>query len=231
LCIFAPQKFQYGTAFEEKQFMIKKWFFYTSLALIIAFLSSGFKPFELDSNEWFLINEKDGTHYLYPSQKQNDYTNLNVPYTGKFFIGFKEAIAFRESQGKYKKINSLGYMGKYQFGTTTLKTVGIDDSREFLNSPKMQEKAFVALLAQNKSELKDIIDKYDGRVISGILVTESGILAAAHLGGAGSVKKFFKHDGKRYFKDAYGTSIRSYMKEFGGYETSGIDADSNATVQ
>lgn len=211
--------------------MIKKWFFYTSLALIIAFLSSGFKPFELDSNDWFLINERDGTHYLYPSQKQNDYTNLNVPYTGKFFIGFKEAIAFRESQGKYKKINSLGYMGKYQFGATTLKTVGIEDCSQFLNSPRMQEKAFVALLAQNKSELKDVIDKYDGRVISGILVTESGILAAAHLGGAGSVKKFFKHDGKRYFKDAYGTSIRSYMKEFGGYETSGIAADSNATVQ
>lgn len=211
--------------------MIKKWFFYTSLALIIAFLSSGFKPFELDSNDWFLINKKDGTHYLYPSQKQNDYTNLNVPYTGKFFIGFKEAIAFRESQGKYKKINSLGYMGKYQFGATTLKTVGIEDCSQFLNSPRMQEKAFVALLAQNKSELKDVIDKYDGRVISGILVTESGILAAAHLGGAGSVKKFFKHDGKRYFKDAYGTSIRSYMKEFGGYETSGIAADSNATVQ
>ncbi|WP_310560142.1 peptidoglycan-binding protein LysM [Flavobacterium sp.] len=211
--------------------MINKWFFYTSLALIIAFLSSGFKPSELDSNEWFLINKKDGTHYLYPSQKQNDYSDLNVPYTGKFFIGYKEAIAFKESQGNYKKINSLGYLGKYQFGATTLKTIGIEDSRQFLNNPRMQEKAFVALVAQNKSELKDVIDKYDGRVISGILVTESGILAAAHLGGAGSVKKFFKHEGKRYLKDAYGTSIRSYMKEFGGYETSGIIADSNAMVQ
>jgi hypothetical protein len=30
---------------------------------------------------------------------------------------------------------------------------------------------------------------------------------------------------------AYGTSIRSYMRDFGGYETSGIVADSNATVQ
>ena len=211
--------------------MINKWFFYTSLALIIAFLSSGFKPSELDSNDWFLINENDGTHYLYPSQKQNDYTNLNIPYTGKFFIGYKEAIAFKESQGKYKKINSLGYMGKYQFGATTLKTVGIDDTSQFLNSPRMQEKAFVALLAKNKSELKDIIEKHEGQVFAGIVITESGILAAAHLGGVGSVKKFFKHEGKRYFKDAYGTSIRSYMRDFGGYETSGIVADSNATVQ
>jgi len=47
------------TAFEEKQYMIKKWSFYTTLTIIIAFLSSGFKASELESNEWFLINETD----------------------------------------------------------------------------------------------------------------------------------------------------------------------------
>jgi hypothetical protein len=211
--------------------MINKWFFYTSLTIIITFLSSGFKPFESDSSDWFFIDENDGKHYLFPSQEQNEYTTLNVPYTGKFFIGYKEAIAYKESRGKYKKVNSLGYMGKYQFGANTLRAIGVHDSNQFLNSPKMQEKAFVALLAKNKSLLKDVIEKYEGQVVSGILVTESGILAAAHLGGAGSVKKFFKHEGKRYLKDAYGTSIRSYMREFGGYETSGIVADSNATVK
>lgn len=200
------------------------------MTLIIAFLSSGFKPFDLDTNQWFLINETEATHYLFPSQKQTEYTNLSVPYTGKFFIGYKEAIAFKESQGKYKKINSLGYMGKYQFGKETLKTVGIHDSSQFLNSPRMQEKAFVALVAKNKSELKNIIEKYEGQIVSGIQVTESGILAAAHLGGVGSVKKFFRNNGNRYFKDAYGTSIRSYMRDFGGYETSGITADRNAKV-
>ena len=189
------RNFLTGQRFEEKQFMIKKWSFYTSLTIIIAFLSSGFKPFDLDTNEWFLINETEATHYLFPSQKQNEYTNLGVPYTGKFFIGYKEAIAFKESQGKYKKINSLGYIGKYQFGKETLKTIGIHDSNRFLNSPRMQEKAFVALLAKNKSELKHIIDKYEGQIVSGIRVTESGILAAAHLGVVGSVKKFFKHEG------------------------------------
>ena len=217
--------------FEEKQFMIKKWSFYTSLTIIIAFLSSGFKPFDLDTNQWFLVNDTEAIHYLFPSQKQTEYTNLSVPYTGKFFIGYKEAIAFKESQGKYKKINSLGYMGKYQFGKETLKTVGIHDSSQFLNSPRMQEKAFVALVAKNKSELKDIIKKYEGQIVGGIQVTESGILAAAHLGGVGSVKKFFRNKGKRYFKDAYGTSIRSYMRDFGGYETSGIVANSKAKVR
>lgn len=218
------------TAFEEKQFMIKKWSFYTSLTIIIAFLSSGFKPFDVDANQWFLVNDSDANHYLFPSQKQVDYANLNIPYTGRFFIGYKEAIAFKESQGRYKKINSLGYLGKYQFGKETLKTVGIHDSGRFLNSPRMQEKAFVALLAKNKSELKDVIEKYEGQIISGILITESGILAAAHLGGVGSVKKFFRYKGGRHFRDAYGTSIRTYMRDFGGYETSGILADGNAKV-
>ena len=210
--------------------MIKKWSFYTSLTIIIAFLSSGFKPFKLDSNRWFLTKDKDGSSYLFPSQKQDNYTDLNVPFTGKFFIGYKEAIAYRESQGKYKKINTLGYMGKYQFGSETLKTVGVHNSTLFLNSPNLQEKAFIALLAKNKWELKRVIDKYDGTVLNGVMITESGILAAAHLGGVGSVKRFFRSNGRRYMRDTYGTSIRSYMKSFGGFDTSFIVADSNANV-
>ena len=211
--------------------MIKKWYFYTSLTVITVFLSSGFRPFNLETNPWFLISEQDGTHYLYPSEEENEYTNLNIPFTGNFFIGFKQAIGFIESENKYKKVNSLGYLGKYQFGIETLKSVGIYDRSAFLNSPELQEKAFVALLAKNKWELKKEIEKHEGTIINGIRITESGILAAAHLGGAGSVKKFFRHNGKRNFRDAYGTSITSYMKIFGGYDTSFIVANVNANVK
>jgi hypothetical protein len=224
------RNFLTGQRFEEKHYMIKKWYFYAGLTIIIAFLSSGFRPFNLDTNPWFLIDDTDRTHYLFPSQEEDDYTNLNIPFTGNFFIGFKQAIGFKESQNKYRKINSLGYLGKYQFGIETLKTIGIHDSSEFLNSPELQEKAFLALLAKNKGELKYVIEKYEGTIMNGIRITESGILAAAHLGGVGSVKKYFRYKGKRYFRDAYGTSIRSYMKAFGGYDTSFIVADSNATV-
>lgn len=211
--------------------MIKKWFFYTSLILIIGFLSSGFKKFELENYNWFHVGENEEMNYMFPSKMQKDYTNLNIPYTGKFFIGFKEAVAFKESQGKYKKINTLGYMGKYQFGIETLKTIGIKDSLAFLNSPRLQEKAFVALLSKNKSLLKEEIELYSGKIISGVKVTESGILAAAHLGGAGSVKRFLKTNGARKCRDQYGTSVKTYMKDFGGYETHAIVADSNARVR
>jgi hypothetical protein len=229
-CTFARRNFITGQRFEEKQFMIKKWYFYTSLTVIIAFLSFSFKPIKIDSNPWFLIKNTDGIRYTFPSLEKEDYTSLNIPFTGNLFVGFKQALGYRESENKYKKVNSLGYLGKYQFGNETLRSVGIHDTSKFLQSPKMQERAFVALLSKNKWILQDIIKKYDGKVVNGILITESGILAAAHLGGAGSVKRYFKNKGKKYIKDAYGTSIRSYLEMFGGYDTSSIEANVNAVA-
>ncbi|WP_264553712.1 peptidoglycan-binding protein LysM [Flavobacterium sp. N2038] len=210
--------------------MIKKWYFYASLIVIITFLSLGFKPFNLETKPWFLTEKTDGTEYMFPSQEKDDYPNLNFPYTGNHLIGFKEAVAFKESQGKYRLVNSLGYMGKYQFGAEALRAIGIKNNKNFLKDPALQEKAFIALLSKNKWILRNEIQKYEGQIISGIEITESGILAAAHLGGAGSVKNFFKNKGNRHFRDAYGTSLRSYLKAFGGYDLSYIEADSNATV-
>ncbi len=206
--------------------MIKKWTYFASLAVAIAFLSSGFKP--LNEHRKY-AGEEDGL-YIYPQPEPEieDYEDLNIPFTGKFFIGYKEAIGFKESQGKYHIVNSLGYMGKYQFGASTLRALGIYDTARFMSSPALQEKAFVALLSKNKWILRKEIEKYDGKVVGGVLVTESGILAAAHLGGAGSVKKFFKSNGTRSLRDDFGTSLRSFMKNYGGYDTSGIIANNNA---
>lgn len=211
--------------------MIKKWIFYSSLTLFMVYISSGFRSVNTNSHNWFESNNHKEISYLFPSQNPNDYANRNVPFTGRFFIGFKEALAFKESQGKYHKINSLGYMGKYQFGAETLQTIGITDTAYFMKNPKLQEKAFVALLAKNKWELKDEIELYSGSIISGVKITESGILAAAHLGGPGSVRRFLRTGGKRKCKDDYGTSVKSYMQDFGGYETSGIIAENNPRVK
>ncbi|MCV9926502.1 peptidoglycan-binding protein LysM [Flavobacterium sp. LS1R49] len=211
--------------------MIKKWYFYTTLTVVIGFLSSGFKPFNLDTKPWFLTEKTDGTDYLLPSKEKKDYPVVDsIPFTGNHLIGFKEAIALKESQGKYRKVNSLGYMGKYQFGTQALRAIGVRNDEAFLKNPALQEKAFIALLSKNKWILRKEIEKYEGTLVSGIYITESGILAAAHLGGAGSVKNFFKYKGQKYFRDAYGTSIRSYMKAFGGYNVSSVEADNDATV-
>lgn len=208
--------------------MIKRWSFYIAIVVIVGFISSAFKPLNSKNHQWFYVDENEELLYQFPSEKPSDYVNLSLPYIGKHFIGFKEAVAFKESQGKYDKVNSLGYLGKYQFGPSTLQSIGIKNHNQFLRNKELQEKAFLALLQKNKWELRDIIKEYRGQIISGVRITESGILAAAHLGGAGSVRKFLESNGTKKCKDDYGTSVKSYMKDFGGYETQNIIAQSNA---
>ena len=130
---------------------------------------------------------------------------------------FLNAIGMRESSNRYDVVNGWGYMGKYQFGKRTLKNLGYDISKkEFLNSPHIQEMAMLDLLSHNKKILQSYINQYSGVIVDGIEITESGILAAAHLGGPGNVKRYFKK-GKQ-FKDGNGTKLTSYLTKFSGYK-------------
>ena len=131
---------------------------------------------------------------------------------------FLDDIGFRESSGNYQAVNQFGYLGKYQFGRKTLNALGYKNisNREFLENEAMQEEAMYALLSHNKKILRRQIEKYHGKTINGILITESGILAAAHLAGPGNVKKFLR---KGYeFKDGNGTKMTSYLIKFSNYK-------------
>ena len=129
---------------------------------------------------------------------------------------FLEKMGHYESTNDYSKVNRLGYMGKYQFHRETLSAIGIETTRKkFLSSPTLQEEAMTRLLTENKKTLRRYIRKYDNEMVHGVYVTESGILAAAHLGGAGNVINWFRRG--EDFKDANGTSITKYMKVFSGY--------------
>lgn len=130
---------------------------------------------------------------------------------------FLNDIGFRESGNRYAVVNQFGYMGKYQFGKSTLRTLKIKVTKDaFLNSPDLQEYAMEQNLIYNKKKLLKYIKLYEGETVHGILITESGILAAAHLAGPGSVRKFFRRGSE--FKDGFGTSMTSYLKEFSGYD-------------
>jgi hypothetical protein len=225
------RQYQDGDSAWKLQNMINRWSFYIGIFVVVVFISSAFKPIDTLNKNWFHVNENEELLYQFPSQTSSDYINHSLPYIGKHFIGFKEAVAFKESQGKYNLVNSLGYMGKYQFGTSALRFIGINNNAEFLRNPALQEKAFIALLKINKSKLKDVIEEYRGKTIDGVRITESGILAAAHLGGAGSVRRYLESNGRKKCKDGYGTTVKSYLKQFGGYETQNIKADSTAKVK
>ncbi|MDO1500227.1 peptidoglycan-binding protein LysM [Winogradskyella maritima] len=164
-----------------------------------------------------------------PKPKQE--TKPFTPYLGKSFEGFKEALAFKESQGNYFRVNTFGYLGKYQFGAETLKMIGIYNPTFFLQTPALQEKAFIANAKRNKWILRREFKKYVGKTIGGVKITESGILASAHLAGAGSVKKFLRSGGGNNFADGYGTTVKCYMKKFAGYDVSFITADRKAKAK
>ena len=149
-------------------------------------------------------------------------------YLDKGYVGFKEALGFKESQGRYYVINEYGYLGKYQFGRSTLEMIGVYNTSTFLTDTRLQEAAFRANTSRNKWILRRDIKRFEGRYINGVKVTESGMLAAAHLAGAGNVKKYLRSYGAISFEDGFGTSVGYYMKKFSGYDTSFVIANKKA---
>ena len=196
---------------------------------VIYFITTSFSSWKKATAIYNVPNENAITT-VHPTGVIETETVLLKPVTGNSFIGFKEAVGFKESQGKYNRINTLGYLGKYQFGKSTLKRFKIYNTSSFLQDAKLQEEAFAALCSVNKWILIRDIKRSVGKRINGIRITESGILAAAHLAGAGSVKKYLRSNGVFQFSDAYGTSIEHYMKKFAGYDTSMVEANRKPTI-
>lgn len=158
---------------------------------------------------------------------------------------FLNALGMRESGGNYKAFNSYGYAGKYQMGEAAMIDAGyykkpscrynndwsgvftgkddVNSIQDFLNSPKAQENAQIIYKKKQWGYLKAVgAIKYIGKTINSYVITPSGLLAGAHLKGAGSVIKYLSSGGKDNSKDAYGTSIESYIKGFAGYDVSEI---------
>ncbi|MCL9769194.1 peptidoglycan-binding protein LysM [Flavobacterium sp. HXWNR69] len=211
--------------------MIKKRSYFLGLTLLVLVVSSGFITFKEEKLEGFHLSNYNGIKYHVPNEYEfEEVLLIKVPQVGKSFNGFAQKMAYKESRGILHLVNPFGYMGKYQFGRSTLRTVGIYDFKEFLRNPKWQDEAFKALIARNKWELRNEIEKYSGRVINGVEITESGLIAAAHLGGASSVKKYLRSNGRNGFRDGFGTSLSSYIRKFSNFDISYIQADPNAKV-
>ncbi len=149
-----------------------------------------------------------------------------VPFTVRDFVGFKNFLGFFESGTNYKKVNRFGYLGKYQFGKGTLKMYGVRNLSEYRLNPELQEKVFLMNVMRNKWILRREISWYSNRYLNGTYISESGIIAAAHLSGPGNVKKFLRsHCNPDLDKrDANGTSISDYLNIFKDYDLENIPA-------
>lgn len=189
----------------------------TTLFLILLLTALSLRPISITQELNFDdIEQIDGSYEIHP-----------VQYV-KGLDDFLDDIAFRESSGRYHIVNSYGYLGKYQFSPRLLWRLGFRVTQEeFLSSPKLQHKAMVALLDHNKHVMRSVIKRFDGMTFDETVVTrykcyvetytitESGILAAAHLIGPYRTRLFLEE--RIDSKDGYGTQMSEYLYSFSGY--------------
>jgi hypothetical protein len=131
---------------------------------------------------------------------------------------FIEEIGLFESNGRYDVVNRHGMMGKYQFSPLTVDWLGYDvTEEEFLSNPGLQEEVMMAYLIANYQSLVPYIEKYNGELVNGIYITESGLLAGAHFAGVTGLIRFLTNTnaGRR---DSNGTTLEYYMNKFSDHE-------------
>lgn len=138
--------------------------------------------------------------------------------------------------------NRHGYIGGWQFGEAALIDAGfyrgdstprtndwkgkwtglkgIGSKREFLRSPEAQWHAIRNLMPKRWVAMRNMgLDRYVGQRVAGVRVTESGMLAAAHLLGPGGVRDFLRSRGSDDPADANNVSVSTYMSLFPDYDT------------
>ena len=159
---------------------------------------------------------------------------------------FLEDLAKSESSGNYLAKNTKGYLGKYQMGEEALVDAGyyyrrpegekytnkwdngftgVDDiysEEDFLNDPIAQENAVRAYQHAVWGYIKNEAEKNDGKIINGIKMTKSGMLAGAHLVGHADLKRYLKSNGTYIPRDANLVSVEKYIKNYAGYDISEI---------
>jgi hypothetical protein len=147
---------------------------------------------------------------------------------------FLFALRMMESAGDYQAVNTLNFLGAYQFGEAALIDLGfvrhdgdpydnnysggwtgkhgVDSAQEFLASKSVQDKAAVAWikLMWHYIEAEDL-QRHAWTNVGGVELTPSGMLAATHLLGTGALEEFIASNGLSDPRDPYGMPVSSYM--------------------
>lgn len=140
--------------------------------------------------------------------------------------GVIASLGFTESGNRYNIQNDEGFTGKYQFGQARLNEyaraigVGSIDIEEFRRNPEMQEDAMrwhVSDILQFAEE--NGLNRYIGQTVNGVTVTESGMVAVAHLGGKHGLRRFLTSGGSYNPADSNGTSLTDYLRTHASSET------------
>jgi len=159
--------------------------------------------------------------------RQYKFVNPQLYFLGKY--QFAEVLLIRLGYYRSSSYFGNGANKNYWKGRWTGKN-GINSKAEFLNSPEVQEKAIREAFGVYWQDINNLMNKR-GKSIESYLsqvktfndngksrtikITLSGIIAAAHLKGPDKVVDLLVSG--KVSQDPFGTSILSYLEEFGGY--------------
>ena len=159
---------------------------------------------------------------------------------GDNYDDFRDDLGMRESSDNYAAVNRFHYMGRYQLGSLALQDIGFQDQngawtdlaksygisseQDFLNSPEGQDEIVEIYHRRLCSYIRaNDLDDYIGTTYCGVKVTKSGLLAACHLVGIGSLIRGLESGQAVY--DGNGVSAAEYMELFAGYNISKVWKD------
>lgn len=238
--------------------MLKKFTFPFGITKLFAVKISKLPVIVVIISSFFIVSFPT-TKSSYAAQRiKNNHYATQTKQNSKFRGSYKEfllALARRETgrQNPPNDIeNSLGFIGRYQFGEALLKDLGYYDTpnpyngggngvtknywrgtwkgkngiwskQDFLNNKNNVQEIAIQQAFQYKWKLINnqlnghSIKEFIGQRRRQVLITTSGILAAAHLCGEGGVVKLLLTN--QVSQDENGTSIVAYLKEFAGFQT------------
>jgi len=160
---------------------------------------------------------------------------------------FYDALAQRESGGNAGVVNTYGYLGLYQLGEPAMMDAswydetppnetsrndwigawlsnaqvnGVTSKATYLAKPNAQDIAVRRYHDRVAGYISSLgLLAYEGSTVNGVVITKSGLLAACHLLGCGTVRDYLQSPGGGTPADAYGTTIEEYLSLFANYET------------
>ena len=143
----------------------------------------------------------------------------HIPDSEKNWTTFKKRISDHESanSGLYTAQNGI-YWGKYQMDGKARILSGLSPNitwEEYSTNPDLQEGSFKAWIRYLKRLLGPEIKKFNGKVLNGQHITESGLIAMCHATGIGPVKEFL-------YENKIPGETALYFLNIGGYDLSEI---------
>ena len=160
---------------------------------------------------------------------------------------YLNALARRESSLNPQAQNAYGYVGLFQMGEAALVDAGyyradgtgandwrgtwtglggVTSLQDFKNNPAAQAAAVAAYQQRVWGYVRSLgLDTYIGSTVGGVPVTQSGLVAAAHLVGTGNLARFLASGGAVVPSDGNGTALSEYLASFGGYSLFGAGTD------